>query len=135
MKKILLVLLIGVFASFTSFSQVQKKSDVQHHVYLSENSVNKKIPSFRGGDIEDFRVYIQKNVKYPEEAIKDGVSGTVYVKFNITRRGKIVRVEIIRSVKPCLDKAVVDAIKHSPDWDHRRGKTFSFTIPVNFILK
>jgi protein TonB len=132
MKKLLLIFLLGIFMGVAGFSQ----NNLDIKPVQKESHINKKMPpTFQGGDIEDFRIYIQRNVKYPEEAVKEGVSGTVYVKFNVTRRGKVIKVEIIRSVESCLDNAVVDVVKRSPDWDHRRGRTFTFVIPVNFILK
>ena len=93
------------------------------------------MPSFRGGDIEDFRVYIQKMVKYPEESVKEGVSGTVYVRFTISRKGKVTKTEVVRSVEICLDNAALEAVKNSPDWDHVHGRTHTFAIPINFVLK
>lgn len=131
MKKALLVLLIGVFMGVTGFSQVDRKD----HKPGQNQEIRNRMPSFRGGDIEDFRVYIQKTVKYPAEAVKEGVMGTVYVRFTVSRKGKVTKTEIVRSVEDCLDNAVLEVVKNSPDWDHAHGRSHTFTVPVNFVLK
>lgn len=131
MKKVIVLLMVAMCFTLTTFSQVTNRSNEAPKRHLNAN-----MPSFRGGDIEDFRVYIQKTVKYSEEAVKEAVTGTVYVGFVINRRGKITDVKIVRSVEERLDNAVVKAVTESPDWKHNgHRRSVNFTIPVNFILK
>ena len=89
--------MVAMCFTLTTFSQVTNRSNEAPKRHLNAN-----MPSFRGGDIEDFRVYIQKTVKYSEEAVKEGVMGTVYVRFTISRKGKVTKTEIVRSIEDCL---------------------------------
>ena len=97
------------------------------------------MPKFQGGDIENFRNYIQETVKYPALAMENQISGTVYVSFVVNRRGEIAGINILRGVDPILDDEVVKALKAAPTWEpgKQRGKpvNVSFSIPVKFILQ
>ena len=129
MKKLFLLLAVICLTVATAHSQVTNHEGQKRHI-------NKDMPSFRGGDIEDFRIYIQNTVKYPEQAIQKGATGMVYVGFTINKFGWITNVNIIRSVEPSLDAAVVKAVKDAPNWRHNgRRRNVTFTVPVNFILK
>ncbi|MFA5817237.1 MAG: energy transducer TonB [Bacteroidales bacterium] len=96
------------------------------------------MPSFQGGTIENFRNYIQETVKYPQLAMENSISGTVYVSFVVNRRGEVSNINIVRGVDPSLDEAVISALKNAPKWEpgKQRGKpvNVSFSIPVKFIL-
>lgn len=97
------------------------------------------MPTFQGGTIENFRNYIQNTVKYPQLAMENSISGTVYVSFVVNRRGEVASINIVRGVDPSLDEAVINALKLAPKWEpgKQRGKpvNVSFSIPVKFILQ
>ncbi len=97
------------------------------------------MPTFQGGTIENFRNYIQAQVKYPQLAMENSISGTVYVSFVVNRRGEVSSINIVRGVDPSLDEAVISALKQAPKWEpgKQRGKpvNVSFSIPVKFILQ
>ncbi|MFO7616562.1 MAG: energy transducer TonB [Bacteroidales bacterium] len=96
------------------------------------------MPKFQGEGIEAFRNYIQTTVKYPQVAMENGVSGTVYVSFVINRRGELTNINIMRGVDGSLDEEVIRALKAAPKWEpgKQRGKpvNVSFSIPIRFIL-
>jgi hypothetical protein len=48
-----------------------------------------EMPAFNGGEPIEFRRYIAENIRYPEEAIKNGVTGKVFIKFIVTKTGKV----------------------------------------------
>ena len=53
--------------------------------------VVEEMPSFNGGEPSiEFRKYIAQNLKYPPEAIVNGVSGRIIVKFIVDKDGKVV---------------------------------------------
>lgn len=95
-------------------------------------------PMFQGGGPEEFRNYIQKHVTYPELAIENGISGTVYVGFVVDKTGGYSAIHIMRGVDPLLDEAVIKAIQNAPKWTpgKQRGLPVpvSMTIPIKFIL-
>lgn len=97
-----------------------------------------EMPTFRGGDINKFRDYINENLKYPLAAAESGVQGRVILSFVIEPTGKISNVKVLRGVDPLLDKEAVRVVESSPEWNpgRQRGKPVrvSFNIPVIFVL-
>ena len=95
--------------------------------------------AFQGGDIEDFRDWVQKNLVYPPEAVKNGIFGKVMVQFAVNSIGKISDVKVLRGVDPMLDTETVRVIESSPDWVPAvaGGKKVKqqFVIPVIFKLQ
>lgn len=95
-------------------------------------------PEFQGGGPEEFRDYIQKVVHYPQAAIENGISGTVYVNFVVDKKGGYSDITILRGVDPLLNNAVTKAIREAPKWKpgNQRGHPVpvSMTIPIKFIL-
>ena len=75
-------------------------------------------PTFLGNP--DPKVFLQKWVyaymKYPKEAVKNGVQGRVLVDFIIDERGKVQDVKVLKGVDDLLDNEAVRVVSASPDW-------------------
>ena len=75
-------------------------------------------PSFLGS--RDPKVFLEKWVytymKYPKEAVRNGIQGRVLVDFVIDEKGKIRDVKVLKGVDPLLDAEAVRIISASPDW-------------------
>ncbi|MFH0757315.1 MAG: energy transducer TonB [Bacteroidota bacterium] len=98
------------------------------------------MPTFNGGDpATEFRKYIAQNLRYPEIAAENGISGRVIVQFAVNKTGSVVDARIVRSVDPALDKEAVRVVMSSPKWapGMQRGKAVKvlFTFPINFVLQ
>ncbi len=97
------------------------------------------MPIFMGGDVNKFREWVQRSVKYPEIAVENGIQGKVYVMFVIEPDGTLTNVEILRGVDPVLDNEVLRVVNESPLWvpGKQNGKIVRvrFSIVVNFQLQ
>jgi protein TonB len=97
-----------------------------------------EMPGFQGQSPEEFKSYLSENLRYPEIAAENGISGKVFVKFAVNSKGKVVDVVILRGVDPSLDKEAIRVVKSSPMWTpgKQRGKEVKvqFTFPVYFVL-
>ena len=97
------------------------------------------MPKFQGGDLMNFWKYCQENIKYPEIASENGVSGTVTIQFVVNKQGYVVDAIIVRGVDPALDKEALRVINSSPKWEpgDNRGKPASvmMNLPIKFILQ
>ncbi len=82
--------------------------------------------------------WVYQYLRYPPEAVRDGIQGTVQVNFVIDKDGKVRDVSIAKSVDPLLDDEAVRVISASPKWrpGRLRGEKVntSMTIPVEFRL-
>ena len=96
------------------------------------------MPTFQGKNKDHFRVFIQENLKYPKIAQENGISGKVFVKFDVNSKGDVDNIVIIRGVDPSLDKEALRVVKSSPKWEpgKQRGKQVRvrFTFPIVFAL-
>lgn len=97
------------------------------------------MPTFNGGDMSEFWKYAMKEIKYPELAAENGISGTVYMQFTVSTSGYVTDVKIIRGVHPDLDEESIRVIKNSPRWEpgKQRGKKVPviMSLPMKFILQ
>jgi len=96
------------------------------------------LPSFPGGKAA-LSKFISKNIKYPEDALKEGKSGTVYVNIRINEKGEIEVAKVKKSVFPSLDKEALRIVEAMPDWNPGKqdGKPVScdIVLPIEFLLK
>lgn len=82
------------------------------------------MPSFRGGDLDKFREWVQKRTNYPQEAIDNRIQGRVSVTFVVEPDGSVTNVTVLKGVHPLIDNEAVKAIQASPRWSPglQRGK-------------
>jgi len=82
---------------------------------------------------------VQKNAKYPPIAKDAGIQGTVYVYFEVSKDGKVEKVEVRRGVDKRLDDEAVRAVKSLPTFEpgkqQGRNVRVQYTIPVRFTIK
>ncbi len=101
--------------------------------------VVEKMPEFQG-DKYGFRSFLANNLTYPEEAKKNKVEGTVYVRFRVTSNGNVDKVETVRSPSVLLNDEAERVVKlSSGKWKsgEHDGKKVNvwYTVPILFKLK
>jgi len=148
MKKLLITLLL-ILLSFMLIAQERELSDYEKYRMEKENELNgqqqeevffivEDMPQFNGGNAEEFRKWITKSVRYPQEAAKNNVSGKVYIQFAVNSRGEVVDAIVVRGVDPYLDAEALRVVNTSPKWTagKQRGVAVKvrFTFPINFVL-
>lgn len=98
------------------------------------------MPTFQGGDINNFRYWIQQQIKYPAEAMKNNVQGRVVTSFVIERDGSISNI-ILQAPDKQLAKetrrviGTIPAGAWSPGRQRGQAVRVKFTIPVDFMLQ
>ncbi|NJK87140.1 MAG: energy transducer TonB, partial [Bacteroidales bacterium] len=101
--------------------------------------VVEEMPQFQGKDANAFRNWIGENLKYPESAAQNKISGKVFVQFCVDSKGKVTDVEIVRGADKALDEEALRVVKSSPDWipgkQHGKEVKVQFTFPIVFALK
>ena len=127
--KVALTMLVLLFSFMTSTAQTKKNEMVFDVVEV--------MPQFPGGQIAMLQ-YLMKNIKYPEQAVKEGIQGRVTVRFIVEKDGSISDVKPVLSVHPLLNKEAVRVVKSMPKWTpgKQNGKPVRvrFNLPVMFKL-
>lgn len=98
-------------------------------------------PFYTGGE-EEMMKYLRDNLKYPEEARKEGVEGIVFVDFVIDQQGKVREVTatdvIGEDVDSLLKEESVRVVSSMPGWNaglqQDKAVDVSFSLPVKFQL-
>ena len=128
--KVALMMLVLLFSFMTSTAQTKKNDMVFDVVEV--------MPQFPGGQIAMLQ-YLMKNIKYPEQAMKEGIQGRVTVRFIVEKDGSISDVKPVLSVHPLLNKEAVRVVESMPKWTpgKQNGKPVRvrFNLPVMFKLK
>jgi periplasmic protein TonB len=95
--------------------------------------------TFQGGDLSNFNAWVLTNIKYPQLAVENGISGKVYIQFAVNAKGKVVDTKVLRGVDPSLDQEAVRVVNSSPSWTPPKqgGRPVKqlFTLPVVFKLQ
>lgn len=99
------------------------------------------MPSFMGGDLNTFRMWVMQNIRYPEVALEQRLQDMVVVKFVVNREGYIEQdsINVLQSNHPDI---FVDEVKRvftaSPRWTPgiQKGSAVavSLVLPVAFQL-
>lgn len=85
-----------------------------------------KMPQYGNGP-DDLRIFVARNMKYPESAAELGVQGRIYLQFIVTDKGKVKDINVIKVVKDTKEELVVTAEKTNKDGklelkDYKPGK-------------
>jgi protein TonB len=90
------------------------------------------------GGFDAMYAFINSNIKYPEVARNNGISGQVFLEFVVEKDGSISSVKVLAGVYPDLDQEAVRVIKLLPKWKpgKQMGKPVRcfYNIPIRFIL-
>lgn len=96
-------------------------------------------PTFNGVDANEFSVWVNAHLTYPEQAKKDGAQGRVVLQFIVGADGAVRDVKVLKSVREDLDAEAVRVISSSPKWEPglQDGKAVPviYNFPIVFQLK
>ncbi|HRY97451.1 MAG TPA: M56 family metallopeptidase [Bacteroidales bacterium] len=98
----------------------------------------KSMPEYVGGT-EAMMKFLQANIRYPEEARKQGKTGTVYVMFKVNEKGRMEDLKVEKGIGGGCDEEALRVVKMMTDWKpalDKEGKpvTAMLTLPVKFQL-
>lgn len=97
------------------------------------------MPRFLGGEFQNFRYYIQKNLKYPMIAVENGIQGKVFVQFSVNNIGELEDIKVVKGVHELLDEESLRVVNLSPYWEpgfqYAVPVKVQFTFPITFALQ
>ena len=100
-------------------------------------SVLDEAPEFPGGN-EALRTFMIENLRYPDQAKKNGVEGRVVVLFGIAEDGSIHNVEVSQGIGSGWDEEASRVVKAMPKWKPaiKDGKPAAgqYALPISFKL-
>lgn len=113
-----------------SDAPVEEKADAIFDVV--ENAPNPP------GGMEGWNKYLSNNLKYPTQARRMGIEGTVYVVFVVNTDGTIQDVDVLRGIGGGCDEEAIRVVKAAPKWEpgKQRGRPVRvrMRLPIRFKL-
>ena len=145
MKKTCLILIFALASSIACAQQNPPDVKPLDSVVIVNPDLNKitysvveREPGFPGGMGKLFD-YFQKNLRYPDKALKDKIEGKVFLTFVVDRDGSLVDIKILRGLTRETDAEALRLMKACPKWipGMQNGKPVrvQYNIPVSFELK
>lgn len=111
------------------------KSNAKEKIY--DFSSIEKLPEFVGG-MRGWAEFIQANLRYPEYARRNNISGRVIVSFVVSQIGEISDIVVLRGIGGGCDEEAVRVLRQSPRWNpgYQYGKPVkvAYTMPIFFQL-
>lgn len=87
----------------------------------------------------DFIEYINKNLKYPKKAKKEGIEGSVFVSFVVETNGTLTDFNTIKGLSSECDQEAIRLIKGSGTWKPGKqngvARRVRYVLPVKFKLE
>jgi protein TonB len=80
----------------------------------------------------NFNEYLSKNIKYPQTATRNEISGVVYVNFQVGPDGVIRDVKVTKGIGYGCDDEAVRVISKMPPW--APGKQGGRAVPVRCVV-
>ncbi len=95
------------------------------------------MPEFPGGE-KEMNKYLGNNLKYPDIAVKTGITGTVHISFIVEPDGKLTNITLLKGIGGGCDEEALRVIKGMPDWKPGKQRNMpvrvKISIPIRFTL-
>lgn len=134
MRKVATLAFLLFCCTMISVSQNCINQDAKLNKEVQQQNVR---PQFPGGN-KELAVFLSKNIKYPESAKQNKISGKVVVMFQVDVDGTISNVSIAQSLTPECDKEAKRVVSLMPKWTPalQNGKPIRsfYQIPIVFKL-
>lgn len=116
----------------TTETRIAEPSASEEGAYLRAETM----PKFRGGDLNDFRRWVQMQVRMPKEAIENRLQGRVTATFVIEKDGTLGDIRILQTPDRIFSEEVERVLKRSEKWTPgtQKGKAVrvKYTLPIDF---
>ena len=133
MKKLFLMSFMAVCCLMTANAQKTVVSQTNQKVYDKVE----QMPEYPGG-MPAMIEFLQTNIKYPEDAVKQKVEGRVMVQFVVETDGSISDVHVAKQVFPSLDAEAIRVVQVMPQWvpGRENGKVVrvKYNLPIVFRM-
>lgn len=93
-------------------------------------------PFYEGG-LKAMREFISQNKKYPKEALEEKIEGTVFIKYTINFKGKVIETKVVKSLGyGCDEEAqrVIELMKFEAPKNRGIKVKFFKNIQIHFRL-
>jgi len=91
------------------------------------------------GGMQAFYRYVSQKINYPQQAVRQGVEGKVFVSFIVNTDGSLTDIQILKGIGAGCDEEALRVLKQAPRWKpgKQRGRAVRvrMQIPIAFSLQ
>ena len=133
------MMIVGISLLLTLSSCEKDDDDIDDPEPVTEivDETVDQMASYPGG-IPALMDFLNENIKYPEQAEREGIEGRVVAGFIVERDGSVSNIEILKSVHPLLDAEVVRVMSLMLNWipGRQNGQPVrvKYSLPITFRL-
>ncbi|MCM1151282.1 MAG: TonB family protein [Alistipes sp.] len=129
------------FLDFEDDTEVLQMVEIKEEVVEDDQPflIAETMPSFQGGDLNTFRTWVQQNVKFPQIALENGISGRVVLTFVIEKDGRLTNIQVLQTPDRSLSEEAIRVLNKSPKWSPGKQRNqvvrVKYTLPVDFRMQ
>lgn len=129
------------FAEFDEDTEVLQQVEVKEEIIEDDQPflTAETMPSFQGGDLNTFRKWVQDNVRFPQIALENGISGRVVLSFVIEKDGRLTNIQVLITPDRSLSEEAIRVLSKSPKWSPGKQRNqvvrIKYTLPVDFRMQ
>ncbi len=82
-----------------------------------------------------FKQYLEKNIRYPEQALANNIEGRVTIQFTVESSGKLSDFTVIKGIGHGCEEEVIRLVQQGPKWNPTRRNTESLRDRVKVRMK
>lgn len=132
------IIILCLFSLSLAAQSEQKMVDSISTKQDSVYAVAYRMPTYNGGEAAMYK-WLSENIKYPNTAMKDSVSGLVIIHFIVEKDGSITNAEVLKGIGDGCDEEALRVVNLMPKWipgELKGGKPIRvmFNIPIRYAL-
>ena len=102
------------FAEFDEDTEVLQQVEVKEEIIEDDQPflTAETMPSFQGGDLNTFRKWVQDNVRFPQIALENGISGRVVLSFVIEKDGRLTNIQVLMTPDRSISEEAIRVLSN-----------------------
>ncbi|SEJ17666.1 TonB family C-terminal domain-containing protein [Dyadobacter koreensis] len=126
------------FIAYQNIEKLNEQEKQRRETSKALASITERQPEFPGGH-EAMLAYIQKNLKYPEEAMGVTMDGIALISFVVNKNGDVRQPRLVKEIGYGIDEEAIRVVLNMPKWEPARqnGKPVSmeYTLSIHFKVE
>lgn len=141
MKTLLLLLFMAPLTIIAQDEPVEPPEPFDPYPDTSDRIIHQfvEVEAKYPGGFDSLRVFVNRNLNYPDSSIMAGEQGRVYLSFVVELDGSLSNITVMRGVSRLIDAEAVRLVSCMPNWipGEQSGKTVRslYRIPLVFKLE
>ena len=127
------------YGNYTDLKVVQDtlKNPKFHQDELVFTAVEKS-PEYKGGSRAMYK-FLNQNIEYPSEAIKNKISGKVFLRFIVEKDGSLSDIQLMKGIGFGCDLEAIRVVKAMPNWipgmNGNNAVRCFYNLPISFSIR